>query len=177
MRRIRVLNEQDVKNAYCELAPKLTNYLLANGLEYTVACDIVQETFIRLWKKSGELSATDSISGFLFTVARNLRTDYYRRSKFMVCQDEIADSDAGMVDPVKNTSADLVYLRKRLQDAIAQLPEDMRTAYTLFQIARRSIREIAELTGASESLVKVRIHRAKGKLQELLEDLRKSGEI
>lgn len=53
----------------------------------------------------------------------------------------------------------------------------MRTAYTLFQIARRSIREIAELTGASESLVKVRIHRAKGKLQELLEDLRKSGEI
>ncbi len=29
----------------------------------------------------------------------------------------------------------------------------------------------------AESLVKVRIHRAKGKLQELLEDLRKSGEI
>lgn len=177
MRRIRVLNEQDVKTAYCELAPKLTNYLLANGLEYTVACDIVQESFIRLWKKSGELSATDSISGFIFTVARNLRTDYYRRSKFMIYQDEIAESDAGMVDPVKNTSADLVYLRKRLQDAIAQLPEDMRTAYTLFQIARRSIREISELTGASESLVKVRIHRAKGKLQELLEDLKKSGEI
>ena len=96
----------------------------------------------------------------------------------MIYQDEIADEDACMTDPAaKNTSADLVYLRKRLQDAIAQLPEDMRTAYTLFQIARRSIREIAELTGASESLVKVRIHRAKGKLQELLEDLRKSGEI
>ncbi len=173
-----MLNEQEVKAAYCELAPKLTNYLVANGLEYTVACDIVQETFIRLWKKSGELSATDSISGFVFAVARNLRTDYYRRSKFMIYQDEIADEDAGMTDPAaKNTSADLVYLRKRLQDAIAQLPEDMRTAYTLFQIARRSIREIAELTGASESLVKVRIHRAKGKLQELLEDLRKSGEI
>ena len=149
-----MLNEQEVKAAYCELAPKLTNYLVANGLEYTVACDIVQETFIRLWKKSGELSATDSISGFVFAVARNLRTDYYRRSKFMIYQDEIADEDAGMTDPAaKNTSADLVYLRKRLQDAIA------------------------ELTGASESLVKVRIHRAKGKLQELLEDLRKSGEI
>ena len=95
----------------------------------------------------------------------------------MVCQDEIADSDAGMVDPVKNTSADLVYLRKRLQEAIAQLPENMRTAYTLFQIAKRSIREISELTGASESLVKVRIHRAKGKLQKQLEDLKESGEI
>lgn len=94
-----MLNEQEVKAAYCELAPKLTNYLVANGLEYTVACDIVQETFIRLWKKSGELSATDSISGFVFAVARNLRTDYYRRSKFMIYQDEIADEDAGMTDP------------------------------------------------------------------------------
>lgn len=134
----------------CKLAPKLTNYLVANGLEYTVACDIVQETFIRLWKKSGELSATDSISGFVFAVARNLRTDYYRRSRFMIYQDEIADEGAGMTDPAaKNTSA--VYLRKRLQDAIAQLPEDMRTAYTLFQIAKRSVREIAELTGTSGS--------------------------
>ena len=92
-----MLNEQEVKAAYCELAPKLTNYLVANGLEYTVACDIVQETFIRLWKKSGELSATDSISGFVFAVARNLRTDYYRRSKFMIYQDEIADEDAGIL--------------------------------------------------------------------------------
>ena len=40
-----------------------------------------------------------------------------------------------------------------------------------------SVPRLCELTGASESLVKVRIHRAKGKLQELLEDLRKSGEI
>lgn len=173
-----MLNEQDIKAAYCELAPKLTNYLVANGLEYTVACDIVQETFIRLWKKSGVLSEKDSVPGFVFAVARNLRTDYYRRSKFMIYQDEIADEDAGMTDPAaKNTAADLTYLRKRLQGAFTQLPEEMRTAYTLFQIAKRSIREIAELTGASESLVKVRIHRAKGKLQEQLEDLKKNGEI
>ena len=173
-----MLNERDMKAAYCELAPKLTNYLVANGLEYTAACDIVQETFIRLWKKSGEFSEKDSVSEFVFTVARNLRTDYYRRRKFMIYQDEIADEDAGMSDPAaKNTTADLAYLRKRLQVAIAQLPEEMRAAYTLFQIAGRSVREIAELTGASESLVKVRIHRAKGKLQELLEDLKKSGEI
>ena len=30
MRRNRMLNEQEVKAAYCELAPKLTNYLVAN---------------------------------------------------------------------------------------------------------------------------------------------------
>ena len=43
-----MLNEQDVKNAYCELAPKLTNYLLANGLEYTSA--IIVPRTRAVWK-------------------------------------------------------------------------------------------------------------------------------
>jgi DNA-directed RNA polymerase specialized sigma24 family protein len=44
-------------------------------------------------------------------------------------------------------------------------------AYTLFQIGELSIKEIAFQTGVSESLVKVRIFRAKERLKELLSDL------
>ncbi len=47
----------------------------------------------------------------------------------------------------------------------------LREAFTLFQVGELSIREIAHETGASENLVKVRIHRAKQKLQVLLADL------
>jgi DNA-directed RNA polymerase specialized sigma24 family protein len=47
----------------------------------------------------------------------------------------------------------------------------LREAYTLFQIAELSIAEIARETNTTENLVKVRIHRAKGKLRELLSDL------
>ena len=47
----------------------------------------------------------------------------------------------------------------------------MREAFSLFQISELSVREIARITGATENLVKVRVHRAKVKLRELLADV------
>ena len=69
-------------------------------------------------------------------------------------------------------SSDAEYLRRRLSAAFAKLPPVLREAYTLFQIGDMSIREIANQTGVSENLVKVRIFRAKEKLKEILADLR-----
>ena len=40
----------DIERLYAEIAPRLTNYLVANGVAYASACDIVQETFLRIWK-------------------------------------------------------------------------------------------------------------------------------
>lgn len=108
-----MLSEQDIKNVYRDLAPKLTNYLVANGLEYGAACDIVQETFILFWKKSKDFSVQDSISGFVFAVAKNLRIDAYRRNKYMVYQREITDENAGITDsPTPKNAADLTLVNQ-----------------------------------------------------------------
>ena len=85
--------------------------------------------------------------------------------------DEIGEDAAGATQPAPSPS-DAEYLRDRLQKALAQLPPLLREAFTMFQIGELSIREIAHETGASENLVKVRIHRAKEKLQVLLADLK-----
>ena len=79
--------------------------------------------------------------------------------------------DLGVTEETMMPS-DVSHLRNRLTQAFAQLPPTLREAYTLFQIGELSIHEIAHETGVSESLVKVRIHRAKQKLQPLLADLR-----
>ena len=165
-----MLSEDKIKEAYCELAGKLTNYLIANGMDYASACDITQESFIRLWKKRETLNEHDSISGFIFAVAKNLQIDHYRRSKFIVFQDNLKDEDRDiLVDHISDD--DLLYLRRRVNQALNELSESQRDAYTLFQIANRSIKEISQITGASESNVKVRIHRAREKLSILLQDL------
>lgn len=165
-----MISEEAIKQAYNELAGKLTNYLIARGMEYSAACDIVQESFIRLWKKREMMEEGASISGFIFSVAKNLQIDWYRRSKFMIYQESLDEESRGTTEqPLSND--DQTYLRRRLQQALNELPEEQRNAYTLFQIAGRSIREIAQMTGASESNVKVRIHRAKEKLSLLLQDL------
>ena len=161
-----------IEEHYKALAPKLTNWLVASGSSYHEACDIVQSTFLQLWKMKDDLREDDSsVSGLAFTIARNLRKNKARDDRRLVFTDQLSES-AAVTQPPHAAESDLGYLRERLQTAFAQLPPPLREAYTLFQIGELSIREIAVQTGASENLVKVRIFRAKEKLRKILEDLR-----
>ena len=161
-----------IEEHYHAIAPKLTSYLMGTGTDYHAACDIVQETFLRLWKKRDELLEDPAqVSGYVYTVARHLRADRLRKQARETLQEEITDEDAGAVMPSESSASDIEYLRRRLNAALAQLPPLVREAFSLFQISELSVREIARVTGASESLVKVRVHRAKMKLRELLADV------
>ncbi|MBP5321270.1 MAG: RNA polymerase sigma factor [Kiritimatiellae bacterium] len=161
-----------IEEHYNLLAPKLTNWLIATGSTYADACDLVQATFLKLWKMRDDLRDSDSaVSGLVFTIARNLRKNTFRDNSRITYTDEIPE-DASVTQPPATSPSDADSLRKRLTEAFAQLPPILREAYTLFQIGERSIREIALETGVSENLVKVRIFRAKEKLKVILADLR-----
>ena len=161
-----------INEHYALLAPKLLNWLVATGSSYEQACDLVQDAFLKLWKMRDEILDDDAaVSGLVFTIARNLRKNEARDLRREVLTDEIPeDPDAASMPPATSPS-DTIYLRRRLIAAFAKLPPLLREAYTLFQIAEMSISEIARATNATESLVKVRIHRAKNKLREILSDL------
>jgi RNA polymerase sigma-70 factor (ECF subfamily) len=162
----------NIEEHYKQLAPRLTNWLVSSGSTYHEACDIVQSTFLKLWQMRNDLRDDDNeISGLVFTIARNMRKNLARDKKNLSFVDEIKEEDAGSVQPAQSPS-DAEYLRRRLNAAFAMLPPILREAYTLFQIGEMSIREISAQTGVSENLVKVRIFRAKEKLQQILADLR-----
>ena len=159
---------------YNEIAPGLTNYLVGSGSPYATACDIVQETFVRVWKRRDELMDDDAqIRGFVYTVARNYRIDLLRKADREVLQAEITDEDRGVPSAAPRPGEaedENAALRRRILAALAELPPTLREAFTLFQIAGLPIREIARQTNVTESNVKVRIHRAKERLRELLKD-------
>ena len=174
-----------IEEHYNAIAPKLTNWLVATGSPYHEACDIVQNTFLKVWKMKDDLRDNDAaVSGLVFTIARNLRKNLARDNARLTFVPEIRDPDDSesgepsvqpdnlTVQPSRNTTSDIDYLRRRLTEAFAKLPPILREAYTLFQIGELSIREVAAQTGVTENLVKVRIHRAKEKLKEILSDLR-----
>ena len=161
----------NIEALYREISPRLTNWLVSSGSSYHEACDLVQSTFLKIWKMRDDLRGDDSdVSGLAFTIARNLRKNYVRDNARITFVDEIRDEDAVAAKPVASAS-DAEYLRRRLSEAFARLPPVLREAYTLFQIGEMSIRGIANQTGVSENLVKVRIFRAKEKLREILSDL------
>jgi RNA polymerase sigma-70 factor (ECF subfamily) len=174
-----------IEDHYKAIAPKLTNWLVATGSPYHEACDIVQNTFLKVWKMKDDLRNSDAdVSGLVFTIARNMRKNIARDNARLTFVPEIRDADdsesgepaaqsADMsVQPSGYDASDADYLRRRLTEAFAKLPPILRDAYTMFQIGEMSIRDIAAQTGVTENLVKVRIHRAKEKLKEILSDLR-----
>ena len=164
-----------VEDHYKTLAPKLTNWLVATGSSYAEACDVVQDTFVKIWNMRNDLQEDDNaVSGLVFTIARNIRKNLIRAEKHLVLQDEIGEDEAGATPETNLTPDDEHdYLRRKLVEAFAKLPPILRDAYTLFQVAEMPISEIAVQTGVSENLVKVRIFRAKEKLRELLANVRK----
>ena len=156
-----------VEEIYVAIAPKLTNYLVGSGSSYATACDIVQETFLRVWRHRDELlDDMEQVSGYVFTVARNCRRNLVRHSARETLEGEI--TDAGSYETDFESRDENAALRKKLLAALAELPPILREAFTLFQIGELSIREIARQTNVTETNVKVRIHRAKEKLRERL---------
>ena len=177
-RTLSMINEKEMQAYYQEIAPRLTNYLVSDGTNYEQACDIVQESFIRIWQHRDKLSDKDSISGLVFRIAKNIRIDNFRKYRKEVLVDEYEDSVVPTVEEShENSSADTQYLRSCIDKALNSLNKDLRTCYTLYNVGEMPIKDIAELLGISESLVKVRIHRAKLFLAEKLQYLRDQGDF
>ena len=164
-----------IEAAYNAAGPKIVGYLVATGTDEATARDLLHDAVVRVAKRAE--GPDDDIPALLFTAARNLRANRVRDDARLAFVDEVRDGDAqGDADggesrpPLLPSDAD--YLRRRLKAAFAELPTALRETYVLYQVGGRSVREIAELTDAGESLVKVRLHRAKLSLRRLLDDVK-----
>ena len=169
----------DLERAYQEAGPKIVGYLVATGADEATARDLLHDAVVKVMRRINERTeeeaAADNLPALLFTAARNLRKNLARDDARLTFVDEVRDGDCGHAVEggagAASSAADSEYLRRRLKSALARLPEALRETYTLYQVGERSVREVAETTGASENLVKVRLHRAKASLRRLLGDL------
>ena len=166
---------------YREVAPKLQSYLTGNGCSYATACDIVQETFLRLWRRKDELSDDPhQVSGLAFTIARNYRNDLARKARHEVLENR--DEGCGMRDEAPRDAGEGVRevarpgeaeeegaaLRRRLKASLGRMPVELLETFALSRLGKLSVKDIANGTGASEANVKVRVHRAKEMLGKVM---------
>ena len=166
----------DLEQAYQEAGPKIVGYLVATGADEATARDLLHDAVVRVERRLEGRShgAADNLPALLFAAARNLRRNMVRDDARLTFVDEVRDDEcvaSGEGAGVPSPSADADYLRRRLKAAFARLPDALRETYSLYQVGERSVREVAEMTGASENLVKVRLHRAKMALRRTLGDL------
>ncbi len=136
-----------------------------------IAEDLVQEAFERFYLKNISFPSADEAKYWLIRVAKNLALNHIRRSK----------RESNMVDKVKigvslSPSAgnggekellDSETIRE-VRSAVAALPENLRMVIILKEYGNMDYKAISKVLGISEGNVKIRVHRARKKLEESL---------
>ena len=143
--------------------------------------DIAQETFIKAYKALGNFRGESAFYTWLYRIAINTANNYLvsrgRRppdTDVDIDDDEQVEAQLAMADhddPESFQRRD--ELKKAIDQAIADLPEDLRTAFSLREFSGLSYEEITEIMGCPVGTVRSRIFRAReaidNKIRPLLE--------
>ncbi|MEO0552849.1 MAG: RNA polymerase sigma factor [Bacteroidota bacterium] len=132
------------------------SYKLINNLE--VAQDIVQDSWVMIFKNLRKLKDTQKFKTWAFRIVHNRSIDWARKNKSTVDINN-ADIDQGDSLETEDKSAEIIKILKRLKD------KD-RIILTLFYLEQNNIYEIAEILGVPAGTVKSRIFYAREDLKK-----------
>jgi RNA polymerase sigma-70 factor, ECF subfamily len=146
--------------------------------DQTLAEDILQETFWRVWQSASMYqSQLGSFAGWLFRIARNLSIDAYRRRNVRpqaVMGGRESDSDSILEetpDPDTDVAdqAQSILMNRQVRKALASLPGVQRQVIELAYFYGMTRQEIAEATGEALGTIHTRARLALQKLRGELE--------
>lgn len=161
--------QQSLEDVYRHYAKPLYFYLLKMSGSEITAEDLVQETFCRATVSLSSKKVED-VRAWLFKVARNAYLDEWRRRnrwKWLPFIEEALPK--AYISPYGLPEEALLTLevKQELADLMAFLPENYRTILYLREFEQFSYQELCESLSLTESQVKVTLHRARKRLQQL----------
>ncbi|MDH4156240.1 MAG: RNA polymerase sigma factor [candidate division Zixibacteria bacterium] len=150
----------------------LAYQLLRNHLD---ADEVVQETFVRVFKRREELVNVKYFSTFLIRIATNYSIDLLRKRKIQSAMSDDSSSLPGVVQldlSRRVATPSEMFDNKRLMEEIAraldQLPPKQRATAILHDIEGYSKSEIAQAFECPEATVRSNLHIARSKLKKIL---------
>lgn len=153
-------------------APPLLRYLERMVGDPAVAEELVQESFLRLYRARERYQPTAKFSTWLYTIATNTARNELRkpfRRHLHEVEEEGFSSALTGGGPGVDEQVALLEEADAVSEALLQLPERQREALLLVAEGL-SYAEIAELQAISLSATKALVHRARGKLTQSLEE-------
>ena len=165
----KTLDKQELINIYEEYSPGIYRYAVRLLGDVTTAEDCVSETFSRFLgaiQRGG--GPTENMRAYLYRVAHNWITDYYRRQPLPELQIEVNEP----VEPGSNpaTKVSEAMERERVRAAILRLPEQQQQIIQLRFLENWSHEEVAQAIGKSADATRSMQYRALGSLRRMLMD-------
>jgi RNA polymerase sigma-70 factor (ECF subfamily) len=143
---------------------RLISFLVRLTGDHATACDLAQETFVRIYQSRDRFRSGGTFGAFLFQIAANLARNHarwrHRHPEVSMEEEpmpEPADDAHGAPDRVAESDETAAAVRS----AVLALPEDLRQPLVLSVYEGRNQDEIAEILGCTRKAVEMRVYRAR----------------
>jgi RNA polymerase sigma-70 factor (ECF subfamily) len=161
-------SKEDFKQAYQDYSQAIYRFLYWQTHDPGLSQDLTSATFERAWRSRNTFHGGQA-KAWLYRIARNLLTDYWRKKK-----DLFIDDMPGLSEQITDDSAPFDYDAEKtisqLGKSLHMLPEDLRAIVVLRFIDGLSAKEVGEILDLSEGNVRVMQFRALRKLRKMLDD-------
>lgn len=160
---------------------KLVSFAMRYTNNHSVAVDLAEETFVKVYENRGRFRPTGKFSTWMFTITVNLCRNHARWKSRHPSVTIGAETDG---EKVNDWGGDIVDSKERpdnsairseeatqVRTAVQGLPHDLRTAIILFEFEGMSHAEIAATQACTPKAVETRLYRARQILREKLEGI------
>lgn len=150
-----------LENTYKELRTGLKVFINKRVNNEDLAEDLLHDVFLKAHLNIDKLTDISKLNAWIYQIARNSITDYYRSKKEYSHIDKIEIEDRGEKQPVIKS------LEPTLRNFIRYLPPIYREAIVLTDFRGMSRKSLAEKLNLSVSAVKSRVQRARAMLKDM----------
>lgn len=152
-----------VENIWHEFAERLGQFIRSRVSDRAAADDILQDVFLKVQKKLGQLDDPSKLQSWVYHIARNAIIDHYRAKKETT---EIPESLPA--EPDANTGPEIDGLKSAFRRMVYSLPDAYRDAIVLTEFEGLSQKELAARLRISVSGAKSRVQRGRAQLKKML---------
>ncbi|MBI3599320.1 MAG: RNA polymerase sigma factor, partial [Nitrospinae bacterium] len=124
-----------------------------------------------VWDGIDKLRSDSSITSWIYKIASNVCFDSFRKNKRTLKEETLEPDDEFLYDAKIPLIEDEIYkarMAECIRSYIAKLPEDYRAVILLHDIEGLKNSDIADMLGISLDAVKIKLHRARGRLRKIL---------
>ena len=154
---------QKTHELWIKFSDSLRGFILTKVKNEDLADDLLQETFIRIHSNVDNLRDNTKLQSWVYQIARNIITDYYRKSNLLLVSEinQIIEPGEESDEAMTETIRDMVLFMEELSEQDCQ-------ALCQIEFEGISVKDFAQKNGVSYTAAKSRVVRARQKLNDLL---------
>lgn len=167
---------QGNQQAYAGLVDRYKDYVFTLAFRLLKnredAEEVAQDAFVKAYRYLSDFRGDSKFSTWLYTIVNNTAISHLRKKRpenFSLDQDRVFESADNLVSAFRADQVEKKSRQESVNRAIGLLNPDDAQVITLFYKAEQTLEELARILGVEANTAKVRLHRARLRLREILQ--------